>query len=43
MAGEFVHDDDIARPQIGDEDLLDVGLEGVAVDRAVQDHGGHEA
>ena len=29
--------------EIGDQDLLDVGLEGVPVDGAVQDHGGDEA
>ena len=39
MAGEIVHDDDVAWPELGDEHLLDVGLEGVAVDRAVEHQG----
>ena len=36
VAGEIVHDDDVARAQPGDQDLLDVGFEGAAVDRAVE-------
>ena len=43
MAGEVVHDHDVARLQIGDEDLADIGLEPVAVDWAVQHHGNHNA
>jgi hypothetical protein len=31
------------RRKLWDEDLLDVGLEGDAVDRAVQDEGRYEA
>ena len=39
VAGQVVHDDDVAGEQFGDEHLLDIGLEGVAVDRAGQDEG----
>ena len=42
VAGQVVHDHDVAGPQLGDEDPLDVGLEGVAVDRAVEDEGRHD-
>ena len=28
VAGEIVHDDDIASAQLGDQDFLDIGLEG---------------
>ena len=35
VAAEIVHDDDVARPQAGDEDLLDIKTEALAVDRAV--------
>ena len=41
VAGEVVHDHDVARLQIGDEDLADTGSEPVAVDGAVQHHGSH--
>ena len=34
---EIVEDDDIARPQRGHEDLLDIGQERRVVDRAVED------
>ena len=30
VAGQIVHDDDVAWPQVRHEDLLDIGLEGVA-------------
>ena len=36
MAGEVVHDDDVARAQFWDEHLGDIGLEGIAVDRPVE-------
>ena len=36
MARQIVHDDDVARPQVWNEDLVDIGLESVAVDRPVQ-------
>ncbi len=34
----YVHNDQIARYQGGNEDLLDIGEEGVAVHRPVQEH-----
>jgi hypothetical protein len=37
MAGEVVHDDDVSGPQFRDHHLLHIGLEGVAVDRPVDD------
>jgi len=43
MAGEIVHDDDVAWPQGRDEKLLDVELELLAVDRAVEEPGGVDA
>ena len=39
MAGEVVEDDDVAGPERRDEELLDPGLEALAVDRAVEDAG----
>ncbi len=36
VAAEIVNDDDIARLQGGDEDLLDINSEGLAVDRTVE-------
>lgn len=39
MALQVVHDDDVAGREVGHEDLVDVGLEGVAVDRAVEHEG----
>jgi hypothetical protein len=38
MAAEIVHHDGVAGRELRDEDLLDIGLEGVAVDRTVEDH-----
>ena len=43
MAGEIVQDDDVAWRQRRREDLLDIGAEGVAVHRAVEDQRGDEA
>jgi hypothetical protein len=43
VAREIVHDHCIALAQFWDEDLLDVGLEGDAIDRAVQDERRDEA
>ena len=40
MAAEVVHDDHIAWLQLRHEHLVDIGLEGIAVDRAVEDHRG---
>ena len=40
MAVEIVHHDDVAGYKFGDEDLLDIGLEGVAVDWTVENHRG---
>ena len=37
MAAEVVHDDDVACLQRGNEHLLDIGAEALAVDRAVED------
>lgn len=39
VAGEIVHDDDIAGPEFGHQDLGDIGLEPVAVDGAIEHHG----
>ena len=36
VSGEIVEHDDIARAQRGPQDLLDVGAEGVIVDRAIE-------
>src|SRR6185503_9597116 len=38
VAAEIVHHDDVAWPQLGDENLIHVGLEGAAVDGAVEHH-----
>src|SRR3954453_17477811 len=37
MTSQIVHDDDIAGLQHGDELLLDIGAEALAVDRSVED------
>ena len=34
---EVIRDDDVARPQRGHQDLVDVGQEAGAVDRAIED------
>ena len=39
VAGQVVHDDDVALAQFGNEDALDIGLEGVAIDWAVEHEG----
>ncbi len=39
MTRKVVHDHDVAGPPVGDEDLLDIDVEGVGVDRPVQDEG----
>jgi hypothetical protein len=39
MAREVVHHDDVAGPQLGDEDPLDIGFERVAVDRLARTKG----
>jgi hypothetical protein len=36
---QIVHDDDVAWPQLGNERLFDIGEKGLAVHRAVEDHG----
>lgn len=38
MAAKVVDDDNVAGPQLGDLCLVDVGLEGHAVDRTVEHH-----
>ena len=43
VAGQVVHDDDIAGLEAGGEDLLGIGLESGAVHRSVQHHGGAQA
>lgn len=43
MAGEVVHDDDVAGPQFRDEHLGDIGLEGVPIDGAIEHPGSDEA
>lgn len=42
MASQIIEDDDVTRRQGGDEDLLDPGSEGGAIDRAVQHEGRHD-
>ena len=39
MAGQIVHNDDVALSQFRGQNALDVSLEGAAVDRAVEDEG----
>jgi len=39
MAAEVVHDDNVARPQDGHENLLDIGAKTHAIDRSVDDAG----
>ena len=39
MSGQIVHDDDVAWPQLWNERLFDIGEKGLAVHRAIQDHG----
>jgi hypothetical protein len=39
MAAEIVHDDDVAGPQRGKQDLLDVGGEAFAIDWALEQLG----
>jgi hypothetical protein len=41
VAGEVVHDDDVAVPELRNEDAFDLGLEGVSVDRT-REHEGRE-
>lgn len=40
MAAEVVHDDDVSGLECGNEELLDIGGEELAVDRAVEHAGG---
>ena len=37
VAGEIVHDDNVARPQRRGEKLLDVSFEDLGVDRPIED------
>lgn len=43
VAGQVVHDHNVADRQFRDQHLLDVGFEGVAVDWAVENEGSDEA
>jgi hypothetical protein len=43
MAREVINDDDVAGAEFPNEDLLDIGLEGIAVDRTVEHEGRDEA
>ena len=43
MAGQVVHDDDVAGPEFWNEELLDIGLERGRVDRPVEDERRDEA
>jgi len=43
VGAEIVHDDDVAGPEGGQEDLLDIGSERRCVDRAVEDAGRGQA
>lgn len=36
----FVHDDDIARREFGNENAIDIGLESISIDRTVEHEGG---
>ena len=38
MARQIVHDHDVAGTEFGHQHLLDIGLEGIAVDRTVEQH-----
>ena len=38
VARQIVHDDDVAGPQFGHEDLSDIGLEPLAIDGAIKHH-----
>src|SRR6185437_12570073 len=42
VAGEVVHDDDVARRQRGSEELLDIGLESRRVHGTVEHEWSHE-
>ena len=42
VAGQVVHDDDVAGRQFRHEPLVDIGLDRVAVDRPVERHWGDE-
>ena len=42
VAAEVVENDDVAGPQGRDQDLLDIGSEAFAIDRAIEDAGGGE-
>ena len=43
MAAEIVHDDDITGLESGHEDLLDIGLAALTVDRPVEDARGRQS
>jgi hypothetical protein len=43
VAGQVVHDHDVAGTQLAHQHLLDVGLKGIAVDRAVEHHRRHHS
>src|SRR4051794_18246572 len=43
VARQVVHDDDVSRAHLRDENLLDVDLEGVAIDRTVEHERGDQA
>jgi hypothetical protein len=43
VAGQIVHDDDVALAQLRHEDALDIGLEGEPVDRTVEHERGDHA
>jgi hypothetical protein len=43
MSGQIVHDDDVAGPQLGTSACSTLGEKGLAVHRAVEDHGRSDA
>jgi hypothetical protein len=43
VAGQVVHDDNGAWPEVGIENLLDIDFEGVAVDRSIEDPRSNDA
>ncbi len=43
MGGQVIHHDDVAWPKGLDENLLDVGPEGLGIHRPVEDHGCYQA
>jgi hypothetical protein len=43
VSWQIIHDDDVAWPQLGNERLFDIDEKGLAVHRAIEDHGRSDA